>query len=526
MNQKSSNQGRTGRGRHVNSVTYVMLFLALGAMVFIGVCNPQAYQDGLTGNAGKVAGEIISNKDFVRAYERLSAQKRGQYGEDYNPATLKVAGSVLELLAEERVMYLEAEKLGLRATDPEIVEAFGGVDFLKDESGNFSEDQFRNFLRSHQYTEAALQEEIRRSISVEHLRNLLFQSVFTSSKTAEMDYKIAESKLSVEYIKLASEDTNPEVSEAEKTEFLKGPAAKERISAWYEAHESEYSQPKKVRARHILVAYNGARNASAAASKRTREEAEKRADEILKEAKDADQDFAILASKKTDEPTGKTRGGDLGFFAREAMVKEFSDAAFSLKPGSLSEVVESPFGFHIIKVVATQEAKDISLDEATDGIIEQFIRKEKGPQIAGQRAQNVLDTLKRGEDAAELLKQYRLNWEKTGEFSYTAGYLPGLGSDQAMKTAIFSLSEEAPLYNRPFKSGNNFFILRLAGVRHADMEGLADKRKEQIAATESFSRGYRLFEEFRKNAMESYDQAKAIYKNPAYLALDESAAQE
>jgi len=108
-------------------------------------------------------------------------------------------------------------------------------------------------------------------------------------------------------------------------------------------------EEERVAASHVLVAYKGARGAAPTVV-RTKEQAKKRAQEVLKKAKGAQAtDFAAIAKKYSDDPGSGPKGGELGTFARAAMVKPFSDAAFSLKPGDVSEIVETDFGFHVIK---------------------------------------------------------------------------------------------------------------------------------------------------------------------------------
>lgn len=104
---------------------------------------------------------------------------------------------------------------------------------------------------------------------------------------------------------------------------------------------------QKIGASHVLVAYGGARGAAATVT-RSKDQAHKRAEEALKKAKGGT-DFAALAKQYSDDPGSGPKGGDLGQFARGAMVKPFADAAFALKPGEVSGIVESDFGFHVIK---------------------------------------------------------------------------------------------------------------------------------------------------------------------------------
>jgi NIMA-interacting peptidyl-prolyl cis-trans isomerase 1 len=102
-----------------------------------------------------------------------------------------------------------------------------------------------------------------------------------------------------------------------------------------------------VTASHILVAYAGSQRA-AATIKRTKDEAKKRAESILARARKGE-DFAKLADENSDDPSAKLNHGSLGKFGRTQMVKPFADAAFALKPGGISTLVETPFGFHVIK---------------------------------------------------------------------------------------------------------------------------------------------------------------------------------
>jgi parvulin-like peptidyl-prolyl isomerase len=106
-------------------------------------------------------------------------------------------------------------------------------------------------------------------------------------------------------------------------------------------------QEPQVGASHVLIQYKGSMRAAPTVT-RSKEEAKKLATDVLAKAKKG-QDFAGLAKQYSDEPGAKDRAGNLGKFSKGRMVKPFADAAFALKPGELSGVVETDFGFHVIK---------------------------------------------------------------------------------------------------------------------------------------------------------------------------------
>lgn len=149
--------------------------------------------------------------------------------------------------------------------------------------------------------------------------------------------------------------------------------ADEAVKKFYDDNPRYFKTPEMVKASHILIKTENLDEAGKA-------EARKKIDGLLARAK-AGEDFAELAEAHSEDPTAKSNKGDLGFFpkqGRRAMVVEFSNAAFALQPGQISDVVETKFGYHIIKVTDRKPAEEKSFEEAKDRILQQLkVQKQK-----------------------------------------------------------------------------------------------------------------------------------------------------
>lgn len=142
----------------------------------------------------------------------------------------------------------------------------------------------------------------------------------------------------------APKDQKPSATQA-STAAAPAPTPAPTPSTPRAAPSASADAPTRIAAQHVLIGYKGTKVGTAT---RTKEEARKLAEEVHKKAVDGE-DFAKLAQEYSDDPASKERLGSVGTFDRDGMVKPFSDAAFALKVGEISPVVETYFGFHIIK---------------------------------------------------------------------------------------------------------------------------------------------------------------------------------
>lgn len=150
-------------------------------------------------------------------------------------------------------------------------------------------------------------------------------------------------------------------------------ATDEDVEEFYNSNTERFRQPERVRASHVLV------KVGAEDTEQTKSEKRRKIEKIQMDIKQGG-DFAAIASEYSDCPS-KASGGDLGFFSRGQMVKPFEDSAFALKPGEITGVVETKFGYHVIKLNEREGARTIPLNEVREDIADYLDRIKKQEEI-------------------------------------------------------------------------------------------------------------------------------------------------
>ena len=298
---------------------------------------------------------------------------------------------------------------------------------------------------------------------------------------------------------------------------------KAEIEKFYTSHMNRYRQGKKVNARHILIKV--AETASDDDKKAARAKLE-----AAKKRVDGGEDFAKVATE-VSEDSSKAQGGSLGLFGEGAMVKPFEEAAFALKKGEISGIVESRFGFHVIKVEEIQDAVTKELKDAELEIAKQLI-VEGGQRIEAEKyAQNVLAELKKGTKMQDLkvpgLMQapvpgqlpvpkpedaFAPRVDSTGPFAQSARVVPKIGVAPEIVKVAFALKADQPLHPEVLEVNNRMFIVKLKTREEPDLKKLAEER-DSIEASLLAGRRNAVVEALTKALR---DKAK-IHKTPNLL---------
>ncbi len=324
--------------------------------------------------AARVNGVDISIEAFQSAARNLDGMYQSMLGDQYaqQRGLMRIGNQAIDSLVEEELMYQEAVRQGITVSPLEIADSIMHDPNFQEGGKFIGLDRYRNLFRGNRVTIEDYEGRVRRRLTIDKLRRLIEDAVTVGDTEVQQEFLRRNRKTSVEYAvvdasKLRSQapPTDAELQkfyDEHKDRYTRGEGRSgifvlfspqdaaggvtvtdDDVAAAYEKYKpTRYAVGEQRCASHIL--FKIAEGAAADVVTKT----EKKAREVLGRARKGE-DFGALARKNSEDSTASS-GGDLGCFPRGQMVKEFEDAAFSLPVGGVSDLVRSPFGFHIIKV--------------------------------------------------------------------------------------------------------------------------------------------------------------------------------
>jgi peptidyl-prolyl cis-trans isomerase D len=297
------------------------------------------------------------------------------------------------------------------------------------------------------------------------------------------------------------------------------PVTQEDLQAYYDQHRDEFRVPEQVNVRHILIKTNLGPDGKA--DPKGVEEARKKAGDVLKQLK-AGGSFEALAKQYSEDPGSAKNGGSLGWIQKGRTVPEFEKAAFSLPKGSTSDLVESSYGFHIIRVDDKQDAHMKSLAEVKDQI-EPLVRLNKAQKAAQSEASALLTQARsQGIDKAASAKDLQL---VATDFVSEADSLPGIGSSPSFMDAVFSQPEKSAPDQAQLSQG--FAIFQVTAIKPPatpTFEQIRDRVESEFKNERSTQLLTQKTQELSDRAKASHDLKKAAKELGATVKSSELVA--
>ncbi|HET9212488.1 MAG TPA: peptidyl-prolyl cis-trans isomerase, partial [Thermoanaerobaculia bacterium] len=348
-------------------------------------------------------------------------------------------------------------------TDAELRDRILSIPGFKDEQGNFiGEAAYARIIQNAFQTGVAdFENELRNELLLKKLNDALAANLYVSEDEIQRAYRDQVERAKIRYIQVprarfslqtsASPEEVKAYYDAHKQEFslpeqrdvayllVSGyqladqvKVSDQDLQSYYDAHKAEFSQEEQVRARHVLVMVN---------DQRTDAQAQARIAEAKKKL-EGGADFAAVAREYSDDTASKAQGGDLGWFGRNKMVKEFEDAAFNAQQGKLVGPVKSSFGYHLVEVTGKRPAGQQPFEEVKEQIRAR-LTAERSAALAESKAKDLASRLsaKKPADASALKALADQNPGVTfGEAKIGAtDPVPGVG--MGLSTPAFSLKK-------------------------------------------------------------------------------------
>lgn len=474
---------------------------------------------GWEGIAAKVSGVTISEAQFLNEMRSNEERFRRMYGQQYEAlrGQLDLASMTIQNLIDRQLMLAEADRMGLDVSDRELLDRITSYPVFKGQDGAFvGEELYTRILRTNNSTPEQFEAALRQDMRIEKLQQALSAGILVTDSDVEREYRKRNETASFEVVFLPIEKTvaravvgdvearayfdahqdrftHPEQRQiryllVDDARLRRSIAVDEaRIAEYYTGHSSEFTSGEEVRARHILI--RPAAQEGGEPSDEAWRQALDRVREVSARSVAPGADFPALAREFTDDTGSRETGGDLGWFGRGRMVKEFEDAVFALQPGEVSAPVKSQYGYHLIRLEERRAAGQRPLAE-----VRESIRARLAEGLADAEGSRRANALKEKIDAAKLTtdEEWRALADDVVSSNVTPFFakdepIPGLGRDPELLNEAGGAKEG--FVGGPRRTQRGWIVYRIAKVREA---------------------GTTPFEETKAEALEGARRAKAV----------------
>lgn len=347
-------------------LTFIFLIIT-ASFLFSGFAGSSKFTLGANSNVATVDGTPVTTKEYQMALARQIEFFNQMMGGNVTQQQLEAMGvkqSVLNGLIQQKLVLNAASEIGLVVSSEEIKNDIKNLPYFKS-ANRFDPNLYRNVLQSNGYVPAQFEELVGNDLKQKKVDEL-FNTTLISDNFVKDIVQFKNNAVTVHALKISRQSLSPlvSVSQQEITQYLGNPANQKALEAAYTDNLAKYVKAEEVKARHILI---------------TGDKAEAK----IKELKDKvnAKNFAAIASKETQDPTGKDKGGELGWFSKGRMVPEFDDVAFKLKVGEISAPVKTQFGYHLIFVEGKKAAEEKKLESVKQELAQLAIQKTKAQDL-------------------------------------------------------------------------------------------------------------------------------------------------
>jgi peptidyl-prolyl cis-trans isomerase D len=472
----------------------VVAFIALYFPDFIGAGGGSPAS--LNAEVARVGDERITAGTFRRVYQRQMQAYSQAYGGSVNQQLLKQLGidqQILRQLIDERAAVAEARRLGLTVSDAEVAQRIFAIPAFQ-QNGAFAGEQVYSQILAAQnppLSKSEFEDNLRQSLLIDKLRTALTDWVSVTDDEVDAEFTRRNQKVKAELVVFSADKLRDQVTvsdadlstyfDAHKETYRIGERRKIKyvlidveqlrtravvlpgeVEKYYRDNDQQWTTGEQVRASHILLKTEGKDDAAVNAQ----------AEALLKQLKGG-ADFAALGKKSSEDEVSKAQGGDLDYFGRGRMVKEFEDVAFSLPVGQLSDVVKSSFGYHIIKVTDKKPETRQSLDQVRQRITDQ-LAFERAQTQASALGEQIVNEARTAADLERVAKSRGLTVNESGFFTREEP-IAALGPAPEITTRAFDM--KIGDVAGPSRVSRGLVIFTTTGEEPSRLPALADVKE-------------------------------------------------